>query len=466
VLLTISTSMSSATDLGFLLHKHPGRVQSFTQSTGTAHVFYPEATDERCTAALMLEVDPIALVRSGGKNDFFGLGQYVNDRPYAASSMLAIAVKQVFRTALSGRCDARPELAATPIPLELRVPALSCSEGADFVRRMFEPLGWTVSVSTRLLDDAFPDWGESPYLDVQLSGTIRLADALNHMYVLLPVLDDTKHYWVGDDEVEKLIRAGSGWLADHPDRALIASRYLAHQRDLAQSALGRLAEVDDLPVEALEPPEPDAAAPRPTPLFERRKAAVLREVFAASPRSVGDLGCGEGALLGALLDSDRIERVVAVDVSVRALRTAAKRLHLERMLDAQRARIEIFQSSLVYRDARLADLDVAVLMEVVEHIDPTRLSALERTVFGDAAPGRVIVTTPNADYNVRYPALEAGAHRHADHRFEWTRAEFARWAADVCARYGYAGRREPIGDVDPEVGPPTQMWVFTKEAGR
>ena len=105
--------------LGYLLHKHPDRLQTYPTSAGAAHVFYPEATPERCTAALLLEVDPIALVRgpAGHKHTDGELAQYVNDRPYAASSMLAVAIKEAFRTALTGRCDARPDLAASPIPL-------------------------------------------------------------------------------------------------------------------------------------------------------------------------------------------------------------------------------------------------------------------------------------------------------------------------------------------------------------
>ena len=245
MLLTISTTHVPATDLGYLLHKHPGRVQSFAQSVGTAHVFYPETADTRCSAALLLEVDPIALVRgrSGPAGDGFALGQYVNDRPYAASSMLAMALKDVFRTALTGRCNAQPELAATPIPLEISIPAVPCRGGADLLQRLFEPLGWRVAATGAALDPQIPEWGASRYFGVQLTGELVLADALNHLYVLLPVLDDAKHYWVTSDEVDKLIRAGSGWLAGHPEKELITHRYLSHQKRLTRSALARLAEI-------------------------------------------------------------------------------------------------------------------------------------------------------------------------------------------------------------------------------
>ncbi|HEY3952363.1 MAG TPA: 3' terminal RNA ribose 2'-O-methyltransferase Hen1 [Streptosporangiaceae bacterium] len=468
MLLTVSTTHAPATDLGYLLHKHPGRVQSFPQSVGTAHVFYPDAGDERCTAALLLEVDPIGLVRGrkGPSGDGFALGQYVNDRPYAASSMLAMAVKDVFRTALAGRCTARPELAAAPIPLEISVTAVPCRGGAGLLGKLFGPLGWRVDAATAPLDPAMPEWGDSGYLDVRLTGDLRLADALNHLYVLLPVLDDTKHYWVSNDEVDKLIRAGGGWLASHPEKALITRRYLAHQRELTRSALARLAEVDDTEPGQFDTPAGGGAvleAPdRPVPLAAQRRGAVLAVLRASAARRVGDLGCGEGALVADLLAERGIEQVVATDVSARALRAAGRRLRLETMPERQRDRLQIFQSALTYRDDRLAGLDAAVLMEVIEHVDPPRLGALERVVFGFAAPATVIVTTPNAEHNVRFDALPAGQLRHRDHRFEWTRAEFRSWSQRVAAGYGYTVRHLPVGAEDPAAGPPTQMAVFSK----
>lgn len=458
VILTVSTTYAPATDLGYLLHKHPDRAQSIGVVGGTAHVFYPEATEERCTAALLLEVDPVGLVK-GRRNDAFALGQYVNDRPYAASSLLTVAMKQLFRTAMAGRCDARPELVAQPIPLELRLPALPCRGGVDLARQVFEPLGWQVSaVAVRL---APSEWGDSAYVDLRLVGTQRLADALNQLYVLLPVLDDAKHYWVGPDEVDKLIRAGGGWLTTHPAKELITRRYLAHQRRLAATAMERLADVDDSVVEQLDNAL-DTAAPRPLAAERRR---VVHDVLRASGASrVADLGCGEGVLVAQLLADPSFELIVGVDVSARALGYAERRLNVAEMSDRQSERLRLFQSSVTYRDERLAGLDAAVLMEVVEHLDPPRLLALARSVFGAAKPGLVVVTTPNAEHNVRFPGLAPGAFRHTDHRFEWTRAEFHSWATTVANSYGYGVRFLPVGQDDPDVGPPTQLAVFDRGA--
>jgi 3' terminal RNA ribose 2'-O-methyltransferase Hen1 len=469
VLLTITTTRAPATDLGYLLHKHPDRAQSFAVAAGQAHVFYPEAAPGRCTAALLLEVDPIGLVRGHkGQEKDIALGQYVNDRPYAASSMLAVAIKEAFRTALTGRCDARPALAAEPIPLELHVPALRCRGGKTLVDRVFAPLGWTVDAQPRPLTPR--EWGDSPYLGLRLTGEFRLADALNHLYVLLPVLDDAKHYWVSTEEVDKLIRAGGDWLAGHPEKELITRRYLAHQKRLTRSALARLAEADDTDPEELDnavpeesPDEsPEEAAPKP--LAAQRREAILAVLHERGARRVGDLGCGAGALTRDLLRDTSIDHVVATDVSARALQLASRHLNLERMPDKQRERLTIFQSSLTYRDDRLAGLDAAVLMEVIEHLDPDRIPALERVVFGAAAPGTVVVTTPNAEYNAHFETLPAGATRHPDHRFEWTRAQFRAWAGGVADRYGYQARFLPVGPEDPRDGPPTQLAVFAKGA--
>jgi 3' terminal RNA ribose 2'-O-methyltransferase Hen1 len=447
-----------ADDLGFLLHKHPDRVQSTEQGAVTTHVLYPESTPDRTTVALVLEVDPVGLVRAARGDTQSVLGQYVNDRPYAASSLLAVAIGRTFSTALAARCTARPDLVDLRWPLRVHLPAVPArSGGADLVRRLFAPLGWTATARELPLDETVPSWGRSRYVDLVLEGSARVADALAQLYVLLPVLDDAKHYWVGEQEVDKLVRRGGDWLATHPERDLVTARYLKHRRDLVLDALDRLADVDGT---APEPDEPQAAEEARVPLREHRRAAVLAVLRESGASRVADLGCGQGQLLAALAADARFTSILGTDVSVRALQQASRRLRLDRAPDPERVRL--FQSSLTYRDERLSGLDAAVLSEVVEHVDPPRLPALERVVFGDAAPTTVVVTTPNREYNVHYPQLFETGLRHADHRFEWTRAEFARWADGVCARFGYSVRFLGVGDVDPQAGTPTQLAVFSR----
>jgi 3' terminal RNA ribose 2'-O-methyltransferase Hen1 len=457
----MTTTHRPATDLGFLLHKHPGKAQSFSVASGTAHVFYPRADERECTAALLLEVDPIGLVR-GRRHDAFTLGQYVNDRPYTAGSLLAVALGVVFRTAMNGRCDARRELADSAIPLRVHLPALPCDGGPELLERLFAPLGWHVRARPVPLSAEVPEWGDSRCCDVELTGELRLSDALRHLYVLLPVADDAKHYWVEQQEVDKLLRAGEGWLAAHPERELITSRYLKRAAPLVRSALSRLAEGDDPAEGELD----DALTPPRISLAEQRRHAVLAVLRELGARRVLDLGCGGGALLRDLLDDPSFTHVLGVDVSAGALAAAHARLGLDRLPDRVRERISLRQSALTYTDPSLAGYDAAVLVEVVEHVEPDRLPALERAVFEVAAPGAVVVTTPNAEHNVLFETLPAGQPRHADHRFEWTRAEFARWADGVAARHGLRVRYLPVGPDDPVHGPPTQMAVFTPEEAR
>ncbi|MCX5400393.1 3' terminal RNA ribose 2'-O-methyltransferase Hen1 [Streptomyces sp. NBC_00102] len=475
--MTISTTGTPelpATDLGFLLHKHPDKAQTFSTSHGTAHVFYPEASPERCTAALLLEVDPVALVRRGkgkgrGGAPDAALAQYVNDRPYAASSLMSVAMTTVFKSALRGDCRALPGRVAAPLPLRIEIPALPARGGAELVRKLFGPLGWEhVGVEPVPLDERFPEWGDSRYVRLVLEGELRLSDALRQLYVLLPVLDDAKHYWVAPDEVDKLLRAGEGWLAAHPEHRLITSRYLSRRWGLTRQAeqaleLVRLAESDDLDVESVDNAvdESTDTPERPVPLAQHRREAILSALHGAGASRVLDLGCGQGQLVQAMLKDVRFTEIVGVDVSMRALTIAARRLKLERMGERQSRRVELRQGALTYTDKGLRGYDAAVLSEVVEHLDLPRLPALEYAVFGAARPRTVLVTTPNVEYNVRWETLPAGHVRHGDHRFEWTRAEFREWAVTVADRHGYTVAFTPVGPDDPEVGPPTQMAVFT-----
>jgi len=442
--LAITTTHHPATDLGFLLHKNPTHVHEIGLSFGTAKVFFPEATAKRCTVVLMMDVDPIALVRGkmGSADQGFTLRDYVNDRPYVASSFMAVALSEAFGTALAGRSKQRPELADIAIPLEVAIAVLPCRSGEDFLRRLFEPLGYEVTAVSLTLDDKFPEWGPGPYYSVSLKITSRLCDVLRHLTVLIPVLDGGKHYWVGKDEVEKLLRRGEGWLADHPERDAIAHRYLKRRRNLTRLAIERLTLEESHDPDELEEAHDaeEEQLERPVSLHEQRLGAVAAVLKSSAARKVIDLGCGEGKLIQLLLKEPQFEEIVGMDVSHSALDRAEDRLNLERLPSRQRERLKLIHGSLTYRDKRLGGYDAAALIEVIEHLDAPRLSALERVVFEAARPKTVVVTTPNVEYNVKFETLPAGNRRHKDHRFEWTRAEFADWCSRVASRFGYSVR--------------------------
>lgn len=458
MLLTISTTHSPATDLGYLLHKNPARLQTFDVSFGKVQVFYPQATNALCTAAMLVDVDPVRLVRSphGANSDF---DQYVNDRPYVASSFLSVAIAQVLGNALAGKSKERQELADTAIPLVVRLAAVPARGGEKTLRRLFEPLGYEMTLTEAPLDETFPDWGLSDYFVLELRATTKLSLLLSHLYVLIPVLDNEKHYWVGDAEVEKLLQHGQGWLAAHPEREFIARRYLRHQSHLTRSALARLVEETSLeeepPLEALAD---EAALEARVNLHDQRIGAVVAVLKQSGARRVLDLGCGEGKLIQALLPEKSFEEIVGLDVSYRAIEIATERF--QNLPETQKKRIRLLHGSLIYRDHRLDGFDAAGIVEVIEHLDAPRLAAFERVIFEFARPGSVVITTPNAEYNVRFAGLAVGGFRHKDHRFEWTRTEFESWATQTAERYDYSVRFLPIGPHDPEVGAPSQMAVF------
>ena len=464
MLLTISTTHSPSTDLGFLLHKHPEKLQSFDVAFGQAHVFYPEASPERCTVCLLLEIDSVGLVRRqySQSRDSFALAEYVNDRPYVASSFMSVAIAKVFGTALSGKCKDRPELVRTDIPLTVKLPSLPCRGGERLLRKLFEPLGYQVDANRYGLDTQFPEWGESRYYCVTLENTCRLSELLSHLYVLIPVLDDEKHYWVDDAEIEKLLKHGEGWLSEHPEQEQIVSRYLKHQRKLTQHVLSHFGDTGEEENGLIQE---EQKIEETIGLNELRLTKTVEVMKQSGAKRVLDLGCGEGKLLRKLMADKQFEEIVGMDVSHQSLKIAHQRLRLDRLPDKQKERITLMQGSLCYRDDRLQGYDAAAVIEVIEHLDITRLTYFERVLFEYTRPQIVVLTTPNVEYNVQFENLPVGRLRHKDHRFEWTREEFESWGSKICDRFGYSVKFYAVGETKENIGTPTQMAVFTEISG-
>jgi 3' terminal RNA ribose 2'-O-methyltransferase Hen1 len=377
---------------------------------------------------------------------------------------MSVAISQVFGTAMAGRCKERPQLLETAIPLEASLDVISVRGGEEFLLKMFEPLGYEVTAKHHALDERFPEWGESPYFSVTIRATLRLSALLTHLYVLIPVFDNAKHYFVGDDELEKLLSKGADWLPLHPEKEQIARRYLRHRSSLVREALARLVD-ESLPDdnENSFAPQAEDLLETTVSLHEQRLGAVTAALKASEARTVLDLGCGEGKLIQWLLQEKQFEKILGLDVSVRPLEVARRRLNLDRLPDRQAARVELVQGSLIYRDRRLENFDAAAVVEVIEHLDPPRLAAFERVLFEFSRPKSIVLTTPNREYNVKWESLPAGTFRHRDHRFEWSRQEFHDWANRVAVRHGYAVRFLSVGPSDEIVGSPTQMGVFDRE---
>jgi len=463
MLLTIGTTRKPATELGYLLHKNPSRCQTVDLAFGSVHIFYPEASDDKCTMAMLLDIDPVEMVR--GRKRGTGnthLEHYINDRPYVASSFVSVAIAQAFGSALKGQCKERPELVDQPMPLTVTISVVPCRGGGQILHRLFEPLGYEVKAEEYMLSERFSEWGKSPYYKIELSQTTTVAQLLSHLYVLIPVLDNQKHYYIGREEVEKLLAKGKSWLAQHPEKELIAKRYLKYRASLAAEALARLSEEDSPESDADNDAETlEQEVERKINLNEERLGTVLAVLKELQVKSIVDMGCGEGRLLAMLLKDKQFERILGMDVSIKSLEIASRRLHLEDMAPKKRERIDVIHGSLMYRDSRFNGFDAATVIEVIEHMDPPRLAAFERILFEFAKPKSIILTTPNKEYNVVWETLADDKLRHGDHRFEWTRDEFKQWAEVIADKYGYCVRFLQIGTEAENVGCPTQMGVFT-----
>jgi 3' terminal RNA ribose 2'-O-methyltransferase Hen1 len=459
MLLTITTTHKPASDLSYLLHKHPAKVQEVEIAAGKAHIFYPEVSEDRCTVSLLLDIDPVGLVRRGNgpAGNEFALEQYVNDRPYVASSFMIAAIAQAFSTAMNGRCKDKPELVSVPMPFEVQLPVLPVRGGENVVRQLFEPLGYKIELQKHVVDPQFPDWGESRYFSVRLYNTITVQQLLSHLYILIPVCDNDKHYWIGQHEVEKLLEKGKDWLPAHPARELITIRYLKHQKSLANQAMEILLKEEDAGDEG----DDEKTVPeQKIRVHDMRLQAVRDELLQSNAKRIVDLGCGEGKLLKLLLAEKQFEYILGMDVSYRSLEIAKDKLKIGRLPPKQQQRIQLIHGSLTYRDKRIEGYDAAAMVEVIEHLDEPRLAALEKVLFEYAKPALVIITTPNGEYNIKFANFAEGQMRHADHRFEWTRNEFKTWGDRIAEKYNYQVDYKPIGEEDAEVGALSQMAVF------
>ncbi|MCP3969105.1 MAG: 3' terminal RNA ribose 2'-O-methyltransferase Hen1 [Rhodobacteraceae bacterium] len=401
-----------------------------------------------------LDVDPVGLVRGKNRQSDGLLAQYVNDRPFAASSFLSVAIGRAFAQTMAGKSKDRQALADRALPFEIRIVPVALSGDLKMVTRLFGPLGYTIVSPTAV--------GEHQVIDLVVSATLRLADILKHLYVLVPVLDNFKHYYVSEEEIDNLLAKGEGWLSEHPEKELISRRALKHRRSLTNMALARLEETPPHKDETEEARKlkPEEQLESPMRLHALRLDTVAEVLRQHSVSSVLDLGCGEGKLMSRLVKERGLERIVGVDTSVRTLEAAHRKLRLHQAGDAMASRMSLQMGSLTYGDRRWQGFDAATLVEVIEHIEPHRLSALVLSLFADARPRVVVMTTPNREYNVLFDGLKDGTLRHPDHRFEWTRAEFESWANEVADEHGYAVRFAPLGPVDDIHGGPSQMAVF------
>ncbi len=450
MLLNISTKRNGLA-LSFLLHKHPDKVQTFKLNFGEVHVFYPEYSEKKCSFALLLDINPINIIRER-KGEQLSMSDYVNDRPYVCSSFMSTAIAKVLGSALNGKCPDHPEFLKEEFSFKVKLSAVSVKGKAKAVNSLFQPLGYTVGMKGALIDEKFPEWGTSNYFELTLSNTISLQEMLSHLYVLLPVLDNSKHYYMSNDEVNKLLDKGGDWLENHPEKEYIIRRYFKRKTGLTQKVIQSLKE-ENIEQEKTEEKE------KVVSLHDIRLNLVTGELKKRNIQSLIDLGCGEGKLLQRVIEQTSINKVTGLDVSFKALKIAQRRLKLDNLTkDCQ-----LIQGALTYQDDRMKGFDCATLIEVIEHIDEERLKTMARVVFEFAQPNTVIMTTPNGEYNIMYENLHGENFRHTDHRFEWSRYQFETWVKEVADQYNYEVTTQGVGEEDQEVGCPSQMAIFTKK---
>lgn len=456
MLLEINTTHKPATDLGYLLHKHPDRLQTVELSVGNAHVFYPEANEDSCTACLMLDINPVDLVRGDRGRNSYLQQDYVNDRPYTSNSFFSTALVKAFGSAVNGTCHTKPELAQTAIPLKVKIHCLKVDCDKSYINKLFEPLGYKVSYETIQLDTKFPSWGESKVVNLTIEKTTTLKELLSQLYVFMLVFDNDRHYWISKNDIDVLIRRGENWLENHPEKDWITKRYLKNLRTLTNEALLRLASVDELV-------EEEPIQERKINLHQQRLNKAFELLKASGAESILDIGCGEGKLLKLLLKEGQFKTIAGMDVSFGELQKAKENLYLDQASPAMRHRIKIFQGSVTYKDERLKNYDAVVMVEVIEHLDEERLPAMEKVVFGFSKPSTVILSTPNSEYNVVFEKLKAETFRHDDHRFEWTRKEFSDWCNKICKEFKYEVEIHPVGQEEENIGAPSQLAVFERK---
>jgi len=464
MILNISTTHFPATDLGYLLHKHPDKFQTLELSVGKAHIFYPEKSNERTSISLLLDIDSIDMVRSARniKNDGFAFGHYLNDRPYVASSFMSVAIVKAFSSAINGKCKDKPELVDVKLPFEVTIAVIPAPKGGEFlIRKFFEPLGYNVELTRHKLDEKFPEWGESKYYTLKLTNTITTKELLSHLYVLIPSLDNDKHYFVTENEIEKLMQKGEGWLKEHPEKEQIIKRYLVNLSSFSRIAFERLSDGEESVEVSSDLIEKTEIQKRKETLHEKRIKIVADKITQSGAVNVLDLGCGEGKLIRQLIKQKQFTQIVGMDVSYNQLIKAKERLHFDEMSPKQKERINFFQGSITYKDKRLEGFDAAAVVEVIEHLDLNRLKAFERVLFEFAKPKTIVLTTPNKEFNIMWEKLDVDEMRHDDHRFEWTRKEFAEWANKIGQMYHYQVELLPIGEEVENAGTPSQMAIFT-----
>ncbi|MFC4100784.1 3' terminal RNA ribose 2'-O-methyltransferase Hen1 [Paenibacillus xanthanilyticus] len=454
---------AGANMLSHLLAKNPNNLYEREEKGAKVRLVYTVCDEQRTEAVLHVSPDPIELVK--GSPDSYDITQYINDREFVTSSLFCTYIRPSLGTALNGKPkETFAEWVSHKFALTLSFGPVASNLPEPVVEQLFASLGYEVEQERGEADYPFALKHRSSVRYITLRGRQTLQTALRQLFILMPVLDDYKHYFIGEAEVEKLERYGEGWLEAHPQRELIVKRTLRFADVIERYEANREPAREEQNGAAEPAAEAaslaDGAEPAPkVRLNEQRYQAICETVQGLEhKRTVVDFGSGEGKLSARLAELAGVQEVMAVEPSAIARKRAADRF--AKLAERGQGVVpKTVTGSLFYYDESLRGKDVIVLCEVIEHIEAHRVERAIATILNEYAPHALIVTTPNREYNQVYEMGEAM--RHADHRFEWTRGEFRqaceRWRTD-----GYELELQGVGERHEAYGHPTQMAIFRR----
>ncbi|MFJ7684675.1 3' terminal RNA ribose 2'-O-methyltransferase Hen1 [Peribacillus butanolivorans] len=444
--LTIQASGDNVQAISYLLSKNPRNLYERNHKGHLVRLFYSKFTETELEATIFVTPDPIELVK--GNSNSYDITHYINDREFAVSSIFCSLIRSALGTALNGQPkEEHTEWVNHPFSFQFEFGPVVSSLSDNQLKDLFEPIGYEVMITRPEIEYSFQIKDKSSARSISLKGMKTLQEGLRHLFVLIPVIDNYKHYYIDEKEIEKLERYGDGWLKDHPMRDYIYRQSL------------RFKEVYSI-VENRKPEEKKEEKENKVRLNDLRYEKIVDTVSQMNPRSIVDFGSGEGKLSVRLGFVEGVKEILAVEPSQTAAIKALGRF--EKVKNKEKFVVpETLWGSLFYYDERLKNKDVIILCEVIEHIDEYRLPKVLDTILHDYQPNALIITTPNHEYNEVYDMEDVL--RHNDHRFEWTRAEFRQWCTERNHRDIYSLKFEGIGEEHDTYGYPTQMVVFERK---
>ena len=444
--LTIRATGENVKVISYLLAKNPNNVYERNHKGHLVRLFYSECSETELDVTIFVTPDSLELKQNGSYT--YDITHYINDREFAVSSIFCSFIRPALGTALNGQPkEEYKEWVNHCFPFEFQFGPVSSTLSNEEIRALFEPLGYETTISRAETNYSFHLKQKSTARFISLKGSTTLQHGLRQLFVLIPVLDNYKHYYIDEKEIEKIERYGEGWLENHPLKSFILRQAL------------RFKEVYSI-VQKTEESEESKEKTVKIRLNDLRYEKIIEMVKGIEPRRrIVDFGSGEGKLSLRLGFVDGVQEVLAVEPSETAALQAIERFEKVRHQEGFVMPTPLW-GSLFYYDERLKNKDIMILCEVIEHIDAYRLPKMMDTILNEYQPKVLIITTPNQEYNAVYNLGEQI--RHHDHRFEWTREEFQTWCVDR-NNGNYELAFIGIGEMHEQYGCPTQMCVFSRK---